>query len=74
MKVLSLEYIKTILKVRVQDSHKGTFGHALLFAGSKGRMGAAVISSKACLRSGVGLLTAISLKMKEGLFKRVYQK
>ena len=57
MKVLSLEYIKTILKVRVQDSHKGTFGHALIFAGSKGRMGAAVISSKACLRSGVGLLT-----------------
>ena len=57
MKVLSLEYIKTILKVRVQDSHKGTFGHALLFAGSKGKMGAAVISSKACLRSGVGLLT-----------------
>ena len=57
MKVLSLEYIKTILKVRVQDSHKGTFGNALIIAGSKGKMGAAVISAKACLRSGVGLLT-----------------
>ena len=57
MKVLSLEYIKTILKVRVQDSYKGTFGHALIFAGSKGRMGAAVVASKACFRSGVGLLT-----------------
>jgi NAD(P)H-hydrate epimerase len=57
MEVLSLEYIKTIIKVRNQDSHKGLFGHALIFAGSKGRVGAAVISAKACLRSGVGLLT-----------------
>lgn len=56
-KVLRLNDIKSILKVRSENSHKGTFGHALLFAGSKGKMGAAVISSKACLRSGVGLLT-----------------
>jgi NAD(P)H-hydrate epimerase len=55
--VLRLSDIKSILKTRNEDSHKGTFGHALLFAGSKGKMGAAVISSKACLRSGVGLLT-----------------
>lgn len=56
-KVLRLSDIKSILKTRMEDSHKGTYGHALLFAGSKGKMGAAVISSKACLRSGVGLLT-----------------
>ena len=55
--VLRLSDIKSILKTRMEDSHKGTYGHALLFAGSKGKMGAAVISSKACLRSGVGLLT-----------------
>jgi hydroxyethylthiazole kinase-like uncharacterized protein yjeF len=56
-KVLRLNDIKSILKTRMDDSHKGTYGHALLFAGSKGKMGAAVISSKACLRSGIGLLT-----------------
>jgi NAD(P)H-hydrate epimerase len=39
-------------------SHKGNFGHAFLLAGSKGMMGAAVMSAKACLRSGAGLLTA----------------
>jgi NAD(P)H-hydrate epimerase len=55
--VITLKDVKRILKKRSEDSHKGTFGHALLFAGSKGKMGAAVISSKACLRSGVGLLT-----------------
>jgi NAD(P)H-hydrate epimerase len=38
-------------------SHKGTFGHALLLAGSYGKIGAAVLAARACLRSGVGLLT-----------------
>ena len=56
--VIKLMDVKSILKTRSEESHKGTFGHALIFAGSKGKMGAAVISSKACLRSGVGSLTA----------------
>lgn len=38
-------------------SHKGTYGKALLIAGSYGKMGAAVLSARACLRTGVGLLT-----------------
>lgn len=45
------------IKKRDKFSHKGTFGHALLIAGSYGKMGAAVLASKACMRSGVGLLT-----------------
>lgn len=43
---------------RRKFSHKGTYGHALLLAGSYGMMGAAVLASRACLRAGVGLLTA----------------
>ncbi len=54
---LTKEFISGKLKKREKFSHKGTFGHALLIAGSYGKMGAAVLSSKACLRSGVGLLT-----------------
>jgi len=46
-----------ILKPRAKFSHKGTFGHALLVAGSYGKMGAAILAAKGCLRSGVGLLT-----------------
>jgi NAD(P)H-hydrate epimerase len=45
------------LHVRSKFSHKGTYGHALLMAGSYGKMGAAVLASKACLRTGVGLFS-----------------
>ncbi|WP_372774941.1 NAD(P)H-hydrate dehydratase [Mangrovibacterium sp.] len=50
--------VASLLKRRSRFAHKGTFGHALLIAGAYGKMGAAVLASKACLRSGVGLLTA----------------
>ena len=42
---------------RDQFAHKGTFGHALFIGGSRGKAGAAVLASKACMRTGVGLLT-----------------
>ena len=45
------------LNNRPANSHKGHYGHALLIAGSYGKMGAAVLAARACLRSGVGLLT-----------------
>jgi len=51
-------FIKQIYRPRKQFAHKGNFGHALLLAGSYGKMGAAILVSKACLRSGVGLLTS----------------
>jgi len=49
---------KKILKKRNKFSHKGNFGHAYLVCGSRGKMGAAVLAAKACLRSGPGLVTA----------------
>ncbi len=49
--------IHTIYKPRNSFAHKGNFGHALLIAGSYGKIGAAILSAKACLRSGAGLLT-----------------
>lgn len=45
------------IPARKAFSHKGTYGHALLISGSKGKAGAAVLAAHACLRSGVGLLT-----------------
>lgn len=48
---------RSLLKPRGRFSHKGTYGHALLIAGSQGMTGAAVLSSKAALRSGCGLLS-----------------
>ncbi len=49
--------IRSILRPRRKFSHKGDYGHALLFAGSYGKMGAAVLSAKACMRGGCGLLS-----------------
>lgn len=46
-----------IYKPRDRFSHKGSFGHVLLIAGSFGKMGAAVLSARACLRAGAGLVT-----------------
>lgn len=50
--------VSKLLIPRKRFSHKGNFGHALLIAGSSGMMGASVLSSKAALKAGVGLLTA----------------
>jgi hydroxyethylthiazole kinase-like uncharacterized protein yjeF len=55
-KITNTEIAK-LIKPRQADSYKGTYGHSLLIAGSKGKMGAALIAAKACLRSGTGLLT-----------------
>lgn len=44
-------------KRRKKFSHKGTYGHVHLYAGSLGKMGAAILSSKAIFRSGAGLVT-----------------
>ena len=49
--------IRSLYKPRPKFSHKGHFGHALLIAGSRGKMGAAILSARSCVRSGAGLLT-----------------
>ena len=49
--------IAQLIKPRPDFSHKGTFGHALIIAGSKGMAGASVLAGKAALRSGTGLVS-----------------
>lgn len=53
----SLKTVRKIYKPRSKFDHKGKFGHALLIAGSTGKMGACILSTRAALRSGLGLLT-----------------
>lgn len=48
-----------IFPKRKHNSHKGTFGTALLFCGSYGMLGAAILSAKACLKSGVGIAKCV---------------
>ncbi len=49
--------IKSRILTRNKFDHKGTYGHALLVVGSYGKIGAGVLAARACLRTGVGLLT-----------------
>lgn len=51
--------IKALIKPRNRFGHKGNFGHGLIIGGSKGMIGAVVLSAKACLRTGAGLVTAL---------------
>lgn len=52
--------VSCLLKLRSRFAHKGSFGRAKLFAGSFGMMGAAQLSARSALRSGVGLLTVVT--------------
>lgn len=54
-----IEIIQSLIPLRPLFSHKGQFGHAGVFAGSKGMMGAAILASSALNRCGAGKLTVI---------------
>ena len=55
--MLETAEIALMMPVRKRFSHKGDHGHAWVFAGGSGKMGAALLATKAGLRSGCGLLT-----------------
>ncbi|NLI71495.1 MAG: NAD(P)H-hydrate dehydratase [Bacteroidales bacterium] len=57
---LGKKEIQDVLKSRSRFSHKGTFGHALIWAGKKGMAGAAVLVSQSALRAGAGLVSVHS--------------
>jgi NAD(P)H-hydrate epimerase len=51
--------IVSILQTRSRFAYKNNLGHALIVAGSKGKIGAAVLCAKSCLRVGTGLVTSL---------------
>jgi hydroxyethylthiazole kinase-like uncharacterized protein yjeF len=51
------ESILASLRARKPSGHKGTHGHVLMVAGSRGKTGAALLAGTAVLRSGAGLCT-----------------
>lgn len=55
--VPDIEWVRDLLPKRPLDSHKGTFGTALVIAGSVNYTGAALLSGKAAYRAGAGLVT-----------------
>jgi hydroxyethylthiazole kinase-like uncharacterized protein yjeF len=57
--VIDGEMVRGFLKVRMPWDHKGTFGHAVVVAGSTGKTGAAGMTSQSALKIGAGLVTLI---------------
>ncbi len=60
-----LDLVRSIIKKRDPNTHKGSYGHVFIIAGSAGKTGAALLSSNACLRAGAG---AVTLGVPESLF------
>ncbi|MEC9237465.1 MAG: NAD(P)H-hydrate epimerase, partial [Chloroflexota bacterium] len=54
---LERRWVSEHLPQRPSDSHKGTFGHVLVVAGSRNYVGAAYLASQASVRAGAGLVT-----------------
>lgn len=57
LELLTTPWVGRHLPLRPLDSHKGTFGHALLVAGSRSYVGAAYLAAQAAVRVGAGLVT-----------------
>lgn len=57
VELLRKNYVSSLIPERRKYSHKGDYGHVFIVAGSRGKTGAALMAAKACLRSGVGLVT-----------------
>ena len=55
--------ISKIYRKVQSDTHKGTQGHVLIIGGSYGKMGAPLLSSRAALHSGCGLVTVFIPKI-----------
>ncbi len=55
--IATYETCAKILRPRAADSHKGTYGHTLVLAGSTGKSGAAVLAAEAAVRVGSGRVT-----------------
>jgi hydroxyethylthiazole kinase-like uncharacterized protein yjeF len=57
VELLDDEEVRLLLSPRPPDSHKGTFGHVLLVAGSEDKPGAAALAARGALRGGAGLVS-----------------
>jgi NAD(P)H-hydrate epimerase len=57
VELLDKNFVSALFPARKKYSHKGTYGHVLVVSGSTGKTGAALMTARACLRSGAGLVT-----------------
>jgi ADP-dependent NAD(P)H-hydrate dehydratase / NAD(P)H-hydrate epimerase len=66
--VLTREEVGSLVPRRRADTHKGTYGHLLVLAGSRGKTGAAVLVCRAAMRAGTGLVTLAAPRSLNSVF------
>ncbi len=69
--LLDKDTIKELIKERPPWGHKGTFGHAVIVAGSRGKTGAAALAAHGALRAGSGLVTVASPKCAQDTISKI---
>lgn len=67
--LLDDKLVGSFFSPRVPDSHKGTYGHVLVIAGSEGKTGAAILCTRAVLRAGAGLVTLAAPRSLNPIFE-----
>jgi len=60
--------IRRLIPEREPDTHKGTYGHLLVMAGSRGKTGAAILACRAAMRVGAGLVTLAAPRSLNNIF------
>ena len=68
MDIISGAYVKKCFPKRKKEAHKGDFGKVLIFAGSVGMAGAAVLSGRAAARSGAGLVRFLLPSFEDSIY------
>ncbi len=66
--LLEHEMIRQLIPRREPDTHKGTYGHVLAIAGSRGKTGAAILACRAAMRAGAGLTTLAAPRALNNIF------
>jgi len=66
--LLEREEVRLLVPLRAPDTHKGTYGHVLVMAGSRGKTGAAILACGAGMRSGAGLVTLAAPRSLNDIF------
>jgi NAD(P)H-hydrate epimerase len=72
--IIGSQTASTLIPSRYVNSYKGDYGHVLVIAGSRGKTGAALMTARACLRSGAGLVTlAVPESLMDAFQGRVFE-
>jgi hydroxyethylthiazole kinase-like uncharacterized protein yjeF len=68
-RLLDARAVGCLLPRRARNAHKGTYGHVLVVAGSRGKTGAALLSTEGAGRVGAGLTTLASAALLQPIFE-----